>query len=56
MYSDDTSEKWFDLSKDNKKMQSEKIKDSIPVKPIPVKSNTSSKLVSLASKDTALLE
>ena len=54
MYSDDTSEKWFDFSKDNKQMQSEKIKDSVPAKPIPVKSYTSSKLVSLASKDTVV--
>ena len=55
MYSDDTSEKLFDLSKDNKQMQSKKIKDSIPAKPISVKSYTSSrKLVSLASENTAV--
>ena len=55
MYSDDTSEKWFDLSKDNNQMQSKKIKDSIPAKPISVKSYTSSsKLVSLASENTAV--
>ena len=54
-YSDDTSEKWFDLSKDKKQMQSEKIKDSIPAKPISVKSYTSSsKLVSLASENTVV--
>ena len=55
MYSDDTFEKCIGLSKDNKQMQSEKIKDSIPVKPISVKSYTSSsKLVSLASENTAV--
>ena len=54
-YSDDTSEKWFHLSKDNKQMQSEKIKDSIPAKPISVNSYTSSsKLVSLASENIAV--
>ena len=32
MYLDDTSEKSFDVSKDDKQMQSEKTKDSIPAK------------------------
>ena len=54
-YADDTSGKWFDLSKDNKQMQSEKIKNSIPAKPISVKSYTSSsKLVSLALENTVV--
>ena len=56
LYSNDTSEKWFDLSKDNKQMQSKKVlKDSIPAKPISVETYTSSsKLGSLASESTAV--
>ena len=50
MYSEDTSEKWIDLEKDNKQMQSEKIKDSIPARSY----TSSSKLVSLASKNTVV--
>ena len=54
-YSDNTSEQWFDLSKDSKQMQSEKIKESIPAKPTSVKSYTaSSNLVSLASEKTVV--
>ena len=54
-YLDNTLEQWIDLSKVSKQMQSEKIKESIPAKPISVKSYTaSSNLVSLALENTAV--
>ena len=49
MYSDDTSDKLFDLSKNNKQRKSEKVKDSKPAKP-----DTSRKIVSLTSTHTAV--
>ena len=49
MYSSDTSDMLFDLSKNNKQTQSEKVMDSKPAKP-----DTSSKMVSLISKNTAV--
>ena len=49
MYSNDTSDMIFDLSKNSKQTQCEKVMDSKPAKP-----DTSSKIVSLISKNTAV--
>ena len=49
MYSDDISDKLFNLSKNHKQTQTKKVLDSKPAKP-----DTSSKTVSLFSKNTAV--